>query len=245
MNLYILRITLRQTVGQRRTWVMLLFASVPVILALIFRLAADADENRREFFMDGMDNLVIGLILPLTALVFGTAVLGQELEDGTAVYLLSKPISRWRVVLEKAAAAWITTSVVLVISIGAMALILLAGDAEYRLILAASAALSFGALAYVSLFVCLSIMFSRALIIGVIYVFVWEALITALINNARYFSIREFTEGVGDALVDDSTATFNASLNGTESVILLLAVAAVTIVYASYRLGSFQLGDRT
>jgi ABC-2 type transport system permease protein len=220
MNLYILRITLRQTVGQRRTWVMLLFASVPVILALIFRLAADADENRLEFFMDGMDNLVVGLILPLTALVFGTAVLGQELEDGT-------------------------TSVVLVISIGAMALILLAGDAEYRLILAASTALSFGALAYVSLFVCLSIMFSRALIIGVIYVFVWEALITALINNARYFSIREFTEGVSDALVDDSTATFNASLNGTESVILLLAVAAVTIVYASYRLGSFQLGDRT
>jgi ABC-2 type transport system permease protein len=172
-------------------------------------------------------------------------VLGQELEDGTAVYLLSKPISRWRVVLEKAAAAWITTSVVLVISIGAMALILLAWDAEYRLILAASAALSFGAIAYVSLFVCLSIMFSRALIIGVIYVFVWEALITALINNARYFSIREFTEGVGDALVDDTTATFNASLNGTESVILLFVVATATIVYSGYRLGSFQLGDRT
>ena len=245
MNLYILRLTLRQTVGQRRTWMMLLFASIPVILALIFRLAADADENRREFFMDGMDNLVVGLILPLTALVFGTAVLGQELEDGTAVYLLSKPISRWRVVLEKAAAAWITTSVVLVISIGAMALILLAGDAEYRLILAASAALSFGALAYVSLFVCLSIMFSRALIIGVIYVFVWEALITALINNARYFSIREFTEGAFDALVDDTTATFNASLNGTESVILLFVVATATIVYSGYRLGSFQLGDRT
>ncbi len=185
MNLYILRLTLRQTVGQRRTWVILLFASVPVIFALIFRLAADADENRLEFFMEGMDGLVIGLILPLTALVFGTAVLGQELEDGTAVYLLSKPISRWRVVLEKATAAWIATSVVLGISIGAMALILLAGDAEYRLILAGSAALSFGALAYVSLFVCLSIMFSRALIIGIVYVFVWEALITALINNAR------------------------------------------------------------
>ena len=242
MNLYILRLTLRQTVGQRRTWVILLVASVPVIFALIFRLAADADENRLEFFMEGMDGLVIGLILPLTALVFGTAVLGQELEDGTAVYLLSKPISRWRVVLEKATAAWIATSVVLGISIGAMALILLA---EYRLILAGSAALSFGALAYVSLFVCLSIMFSRALIIGIVYVFVWEALITTLINNARYFSIREFTVGVGDALVDDSTATFNASLNGTESVILLLAVAAATIVYASHRLGSFQLGDRT
>lgn len=245
MSAFILTLTLRQIVAQRRTWVMLLFASVPVLLAIIFRLAADADEDPLEFFMGGMDGLMIGLILPLTALVFGTAALGQELEDGTAVYLLSKPISRWRVVVEKAIAAWITTSAVLIISIGITGLILLAGDAEYGPILAASIAVSFGALAYVSLFVCLSIMFSRALIIGLVYVFVWEAIITGLINNARYFSIREFTLGVGDALADLSEASFESSLGGTESVILLTVVAAATTIYASYRLGSFQLGDRT
>ncbi len=48
-----------------------------------------------------MDRLVIRTLLPLVALVFGTAALGSELDDGTAVYLLAKPIARWRIVAAK------------------------------------------------------------------------------------------------------------------------------------------------
>ena len=44
-------------------------------------------------------------IWALVALVFATAVLGSELEDGTAVYLLVKPIERWRIVVAKLAVA--------------------------------------------------------------------------------------------------------------------------------------------
>ena len=44
-------------------------------------------------------------MLPLVALVFGTAAIGSELEDGTAVYLLAKPMPRWAVVLAKLVAA--------------------------------------------------------------------------------------------------------------------------------------------
>ena len=39
--------------------------------------------------------------MPLLALVFGTAALGSELEDGTAVYLMVKPMPRWRILLAK------------------------------------------------------------------------------------------------------------------------------------------------
>ena len=35
------------------------------------------------------------------ALILGTAALGSEIEDGTAVYLLTKPIPRWLVALAK------------------------------------------------------------------------------------------------------------------------------------------------
>ena len=39
--------------------------------------------------------------MPLVALIFGTAALGSEIEDGTAVYLLIKPIPRWQIALAK------------------------------------------------------------------------------------------------------------------------------------------------
>lgn len=250
MNMVILRLTIGQIIGQRRTWVMLLFAAVPILIAIIFRIAADSDEDPLQFYAEGMQGIVIWLILPLTALVFGTAALGQELEDGTAVYLLGKPIPRWRIVVEKAAAAWIVTSAVLAVSVVGTGLILLWGEPEYRAIPAFAAAITLGTLAYVTLFVCLSIIYSRALIIGLVYVFVWEAIISQIIQNARYFSIREFTLGIADPLADVLTteatpAAIDVPLGAVESLVLLAAVVAATTLYASYRLGSFQIGERT
>ena len=42
-----------------------------------------------------------GPCMPLVALILGTAALGSEIDDGTAVYLLIKPIPRWRIALAK------------------------------------------------------------------------------------------------------------------------------------------------
>ncbi len=43
--------------------------------------------------------------MPLVALLFGTSAIGSELEDGTAVYLLAKPVSRWSILFTKLAVA--------------------------------------------------------------------------------------------------------------------------------------------
>ena len=39
--------------------------------------------------------------MPLVALIVGTAAIGSEIEDGTAVYLMIKPIARWKIALSK------------------------------------------------------------------------------------------------------------------------------------------------
>ena len=52
-----------------------------------------------------LDTLVVRFVMALVALIVGTAVLGSEIEDGTAVYLMVKPIARWRIVLAKAIVA--------------------------------------------------------------------------------------------------------------------------------------------
>ena len=46
---------------------------------------------------------------PLVALLAATAVLGPEVDDGSIVYLLSKPVSRHVVALSKFAVAWAAT----------------------------------------------------------------------------------------------------------------------------------------
>ena len=52
--------------------------------------------------------------MPIVALILGTASLGSEIEDGTVVYLLTKPIRRWLVALAKIVVAVIVTAVLVV-----------------------------------------------------------------------------------------------------------------------------------
>ena len=40
-----------------------------------------------------LDTLVVRTVMPLVALIVGTAAIGSEIEDGTAVYLMVKPIA--------------------------------------------------------------------------------------------------------------------------------------------------------
>jgi ABC-2 type transport system permease protein len=97
----ILRLTVRQLLGQRRSIVMVLFALLPVLLAVLYALENDSSDAQEWTAKVALGGLVIGLVLPFTALVFGTAALGQEFEDGTAVYLLAKPIPRATIVFSK------------------------------------------------------------------------------------------------------------------------------------------------
>src|SRR5258708_24727238 len=97
----IARITLRALLGRRRTILLLLLAGVPILVGLLVRANTDGVGEVGPT----LDGLVVRIILPLVALVFGTAALGSELEDGTAVHLLTKPVGRMTIVLAKGAVA--------------------------------------------------------------------------------------------------------------------------------------------
>lgn len=245
MTWLIISLTLRQLLGQRRTWLLALLAIAPVAIAVIFRVTTDGARDPREFLADGvMRNLVINLVLPLVALIFGTAALGQEFEDGTALYLFAKPLARWRIAVAKVLAAWMGTAGVVGASVLATGVIALAGGNMDRIVPAFIAAAILGALAYAALFVCLSVLFERALVIGLIYVFIWEALITNLAPGAAYLSVRAYTLGIASALADTPPAVFSAQLGGVASFAALAIVVLLALAYAIRRLGSLEIARR-
>ena len=63
-------------------------------IAVLIRLAGG-----RSDIVEILDTLVVRTILPLVALIVGTAAIGSEIEDGTLVFTLVKPVpaggSRW------------------------------------------------------------------------------------------------------------------------------------------------------
>src|SRR3954470_20213115 len=110
--LTIATVTAKALLGRRRTILMVLLAGAPVLLGLLIRLGG----TRPSALAPSLDGLVVSSVLPLVALVFGTAALGSELDDGTAVHVLTKPIPRWSIVIPKLVVAGGLTAVLLVVS---------------------------------------------------------------------------------------------------------------------------------
>jgi len=240
----IVRLTARQLLGQRRTILMVLFAVLPVLVAVLFRFAADDDVDRQRWTATvGLGRLVVGLLLPLAALVFGTAALGTEFEDGTAVYLLSKPIPRSAIVLSKLLVAFAATAVTVVVASVAVALVANAGEPQAGIALGFAVGSAVGALVYCAAFVWLSIATSRALIAGLLYVFIWEGTVANLFDGVRYLSIRQYALGVADIFVSLPARAFNPRLDPAEALVMAALVCGLATWAAIRALQRWQIGE--
>jgi ABC-2 type transport system permease protein len=244
MTGFIFGLTLRQLVFRRSTLLLLGLAAIPVLVAVVFRLGNDS-EDPEEFSIRVLGVLLIlTTVLPLTALMFGTSVLGDELEDGTAVYLLTKPLERWRILLPKVAAAWLLTWSLALGSLAVSTLVVAGGDAG-DVIVGFGAAAGVGALAYICVFVLLSVVTTRALVAGLVFVFIWEGAVTGIFEGVRYLSIRHYAIGLADWVVVAPDDALNAYVGGVTALVSSLLVIGVAGFYANRRLQVVEIREAT
>ncbi len=245
MNVTIFVLTIRQLLGRRRALLMAGFGLLPIAAAVIFRMSSPDVDTQRWTITVLLNGLVVTTLLPLVALVFGTSAMGGEIEDGTAVYLLSKPVPRWRVVVAKLLAAWVATSLLVGLSTAISGAIAMNGTAQDGIVIGFIVAMVLGAFVYTALFVFLSIVTSRALIAGLIYVFFWESVVTSIFSGTKIFSVRQYTLGVARLISTASSKTFDSRLDGTVAIWLMVGVSLLAIVLAVRRLQRFEIGEST
>lgn len=220
----VLVLTARQLAGSRRVWLVLALVALPVLVAVLFR-AADSTTPSAEF-ADGITaTLVAAGILPLVMLLYGTSAFGNELGDRTLAYLVLKPVPRWRIALPKSVASVLVGGVPVAAS-GALAVAVIEnGDAAGAA--ATGAGLLAGSAAYAAVFTWAGLVTRHALIFGLVYVFIWEAVLAAYLDGIRFLSIRQFTLALISGLDDERLDTLDLSL-GT----LAGAIGAAVVIVA-------------
>ncbi len=247
MNAVIARLTLRQLLGRRRLLLLLLLGGLMVLVALIYflnRAASGGEAGSERFAGRLLQNFGLAVLMPLVALLLGTAALGAEIEDGTAVYLLAKPISRASVVLTKLVVA--AGGAVLLTGVPVLLAGLLAahGPAD-GLVLGFVVAAAVGSVIYVAMFLAFSLLTSRALIFGLLYVLVWEGLLAGLFAGTRVLSVRQITLAVADALSDAPTTVLDAQLDLTTALVVGAILLAGATALAMRRLQRFEIAGET
>jgi len=236
----IVGVTARGVLGRRRSLVVVLFAALPVLVALVVR-AGGSTGDAVSLSADLLDALVVRTVLPLVALVFGTAVLGSELDDGTAIHLLVKPVERWRIVLAKlVVAAVLTVGLAAAVTLVA-GLVVGAGRGAERLVVASTVAVAVGGLVYAALFLALSLVTSRALIVGLGYVLVWEGALGGLLEGTQAFSVRQYTLAIARLLAGGDGQAINVTLDPSTAIVLSAIVLAGAFGLAVRRLATYEI----
>jgi ABC-2 type transport system permease protein len=230
-------VTLRGLIGRRRTLLPLVLAALPVVVALLARIGG----GRLDDALVAILELGVRTVLPLTALIFGTSAIGSELEDGTAVYVLAKPIPRWQVAVAKAFVAGLLAAVLTVASTLLTGLLVGGGDPfVLGTTWAFAVATAVAAFVYATLFVAASLVTSRALVVGLVYTLVWEGVLAGILEGTRLFSVREATLTVAEALAPVG-ASVDGDIEPGQALVLLATVLLGALAVATLRLRSFEV----
>ncbi len=228
-------IVLRQLVTRSRMAALLFVGAATAVIAI----AVGASDNISDPLQTGVElisSLHFTLLVPIIALVFATAALGDMREDGTLVYLWLRPMDRWPI----AVGAWLA-SITLSLPLTMVPLVVsaVAVDGGSELITATVLAGVVGVVAYSALFVLLGLLLKNPIVWGLGYIMIWEGLIAAFGSFAAKLAIRGYTRSILTSITDVDLDLGDLSL--AVGVIVPLVVAVVALVLAAVRLRSMDV----
>jgi ABC-2 type transport system permease protein len=234
-NPVVAAITLRATLGRRRAILFAIPAVILIALTLVLRATHPA-AGPALWPSNVLGDFGFSVLLPLTALIIGTSVLGAEIDDGSAIHLLATPVPRSSVVVTKFAVAAAMTMVFA--ALPELVAGLLAPNST-KLAFALFVGALVGSVIYSAVFVAASVVTSRAIAVGLLYVLIWEGLLGNLVGGARILSVAHYSLGVANAI--DPNRNLMAGLTLATSVILGVIVTVGALILATRRLSAFAI----
>ncbi len=233
MNATVARLTARTLLGRRRALFLLLIPAALLALAVVIRATVGVD---RQLSAHLLGHFALGTLVPLLGLIAGTGAIGPEIDDGSIVYLLSKPQSRMVIIVTKLAVA-VAVMVTFAVLPTLLAALVLGGGGSlaggYAL-----AALAAG-VTYSALFLLLAVLTRNAVLLGLGYALVWESLVGNFVPGAQVLSVQQWAQALTKAV--SSSAEVTPAVGLTTGIVLLCTCTVAATLLAGRRLRSLRL----
>ena len=186
------RLTYRALLGRRRALILFALPVLLIVIAVAVRGFAGADDQTAS---DVLGGFALATMVPLIGVIAGTGAIGPEIDDGSVVYLLAKPVKRPTIIFTKLIVAIGVTMAFSAIPTFVAGLIL-NGNGQ-QIAVAYTIAALVASIAYTALFLLLGTVTRHAVVFGLVYALVWEALFGSLVPGARTLSVQQWSLAVG------------------------------------------------
>lgn len=183
------KIGLRKT----RTKIFLVLSFIPVLIFLLLKiLLLNKDPLQNNILINIILMFYINFFIPILSIFFGTSIIKEEIEDKTLTYITSRPISKIFFFNGK----FLSYSLIIFIIIiaGFLPSLIIVQFNQYSIQFLSDffvylRIIIFSILAYSSAFAFLSIIFNKATIISLIYIFGWESIIQFMPGSMQKLTI--------------------------------------------------------
>ncbi|MFF3496462.1 ABC transporter permease [Streptomyces sp. NPDC002795] len=228
------RLTYRALLGRRRALILFALPVLLVVISALVRGLTGADDQTASDLLGGF---ALATMVPLIGVIAGTGAIGPEIDDGSVVYLLSKPLKRPTIIFTKLIVAIGVTMVFSAVPT-LIAGFILNGNGQ-QIAVAYTIAALVASIAYAAIFLLLGTVTRHAVVFGLVYALVWEALFGTLVSGARTLSVQQWALAVAQKVAGGDLVTSDVGL--PLATVLLVAVTVLATWYAGQKLRTLKL----
>lgn len=192
---FIFQAALRDFLRFRRVFAWLLVALGMFAIAKIFLSVWPSKDLSESYSM--LSSLLVFRVLPLASAIFSSAVIGQEVEQKTIVYLLTRPIERWKLVSLRLLASAVAVAVISAVTMMLVSVAVYGNPLANPLFFKDLVAIIVGALAYGSLFVFVTLLMSKAaMVVCLLFAFAWETAVPNMPGSMSALSVSSYLSAI-------------------------------------------------
>jgi len=163
----------------KRLLALALLCYAPLLVIILERVFGDAARLGVRGFVDFQLMFYVQAVLPITMLFLGAAAIGDDIDDGTVLYLRLRPLPRAAIVFGRylsacASGAVLVLPAVLLVYVGQLISRQGALVEHVGILAMAIAGASLAIAAYGAFFLTLSLLMRHAVIAGVLVIATWE-----------------------------------------------------------------------
>ncbi len=242
-------LTVRYLLSTRRGLATLALAWIPLLLVASLALA-----HVRSFdillYQALMVPVFVQIVLVFVTLVDSTALIREEIEDGTLPFLLTRPLSKPALAASKYAGFLVAALALLLppvlVSYGITVAYAGTGlGTDANVLVGFLEVTALGVLAYGALFFFLSVILKKPLMVGLLIGFVWENIVGSLPGSVPKLSLIYYLRSVlKGTIAVGPVSGYVTDVSATAAAAILVGFALVVVVLTLFLFQSMEFRQK-
>jgi ABC-2 type transport system permease protein len=193
-----------------------------------------------EAFAGMLEIFVLTFFLLFIPLIYGSSILGSDIENNSIILILTSPLNRPLVYLGYLVSLLITVilAMFIITSVGSLTFFLLVGveTVTFDIYINVFALTIIGSIVYSSLYLTMSLITNKVIYFGLFYAFIWEGFIGFFPGAISDFTIRHYIRSIGSSWIEYSGLGVFEGSDVQTSFLVLITLTVGLVVLGSYLL---------